>query len=184
MEKLKENSEINVENLENQNKPKLLYRLDKRKSLYVAFDLMIYLLLAWIPIIFSIPNFVLDISILSIILNIVCVYISLIILQILYSIIFFDYFEIYENKMIYKDILGFKITLQAKQIDRFFSYGYCGVTEVVAIFRKRIFKILPTIILHSLTTKQENEIRNNLVHLSIKNFNKKDKKWKKLQLTA
>ncbi|MDA3077349.1 hypothetical protein OFO07_00205 [Campylobacter sp. JMF_06 NA1] len=167
-----------MENLENKNEPKLLYRLDKRNPLYVAFDLFIYLLICWIPIIFAIPNFVLGISIFSIILNIVCVYISLIILQILYSIIFFDYFEIYEDKMIYMDILGFKITLQAKQIDRFFSYGYCGVTEVVAVFKKRIFKILPTIILHSLTPKQESEIRNNLVYLSIKNFNTKDKKWK------
>ena len=57
MEKLKENSENDQNldkntNLENQNKPKLLYRLDKRNPFYVAFDLIVYLLIAWIPIIF------------------------------------------------------------------------------------------------------------------------------------
>ena len=88
----------------------------------------------------------------------------------------FDYFEIYEDKMVYKDIFGFKIILHAKQIDRFFSYGYCGVTELMAIFRKRRFKISPTILILSLTSEQENEIRKNLAYLNIKNFNKKDKK--------
>ena len=103
-----------------------------------------------------------------------CVYISFIVLQILYSIIFFDYFEIYEDKMVYKNIFGFKIILHAKQIDRFFSYGYCGVAELMAIFRKRRFKISPTILILSLTSEQENEIRKNLANLNIKNFNKKD----------
>ncbi|WP_298703322.1 hypothetical protein [uncultured Campylobacter sp.] len=51
MEKLKENSENNQNldkntNLENQNEPKLLYRLDKRNPFYVAFDLIVYLLIA------------------------------------------------------------------------------------------------------------------------------------------
>ena len=181
MEKLKENSENNQNldkntNLENQNEPKLLYRLDKRNPFYMVFDLIVYLLIAWIPIIFAIPNFVFDIGIFSLILNTFCVYISFIVLQILYSIIFFDYFEIYEDKMVYKDIFGFKIILHAKQIDRFFSYGYCGVTELMAIFRNRRFKISPTILILSLTSEQENEIRKNLAYLNIKNFNKKDKK--------
>ena len=142
----------------------------------MVFDLIVYLLIAWIPIIFAIPNFVFDIGIFSLILNTFCAYISFIVLQILYSIIFFDYFEIYEDKMVYKDIFGFKIMLHAKQIDRFFSYRYCGVTELMAIFRKRRFKISPTILILSLTSKQENEIRKNLAYLNIKNFNKKDKK--------
>ena len=179
MEKLKENSENNQNldkntNLENQNEPKLLYRLDKRNPFYMVFDLIVYLLIAWIPIIFAIPNFVFDIGIFSLILNMFCAYISFIVLQILYSIIFFDYFEIYEDKMVYKDIFGFKIILHAKQIDRFFLYGYCGVTELMAIFRKRRFKIFPTILILSLTSEQENEIRKNLAYLNIKDFNKKD----------
>lgn len=47
----------------------------------------------------------------------------------------------------------------------------------MAIFRKRRFKISPTILILSLTFEQENEIRKNLAYLNIKNFNKKDKKW-------
>ena len=90
MEKLKGNSEFDIKNLENKNEPKLLYRLDKRKPLCVAFDLFIYLLICCMPIIFAIPNFVLDISIFSIILNIVCVYISLLVLKILYSVIYYQ----------------------------------------------------------------------------------------------
>ena len=93
MEKLKENSENNQNldkntNLENQNEPKLLYRLDKRNPFYMVFDLIVYLLIAWIPIIFAIPNFVFDIGIFSLILNTFCAYISFIVLQILFDNLF------------------------------------------------------------------------------------------------
>ncbi len=172
MEKLKGNSEFDIKNLENKNEPKLLYRLDKRKPLCVAFDLFIYLLICCMPIIFAIPNFVLDISIFSIILNIVCVYISLLVLKILYSVIFFDYVEIYEDKIIYKDIIGLKSILTSRQIDRIVSNMYCGVTGLVIIFKSGKFSIVSTITISSLTAEQLNKIQSN-INLIISKFSNK-----------
>ena len=44
-------------------------------------------------------------------------------LQILYSVLFFDYFEIYEDKIIYKDIFGFKCILNSKELCGYNSHS-------------------------------------------------------------
>ena len=89
MEKLKENSENNQNldentNLENQNEPKLLYRLNKRKPLCVTINLFLCLSVFWIPLLFIIAYKIHFISLIAL-------YSEIFTLQILYSVLFFDY---------------------------------------------------------------------------------------------
>uniref|UniRef100_UPI00261C9BBA hypothetical protein n=1 Tax=uncultured Campylobacter sp. TaxID=218934 RepID=UPI00261C9BBA len=134
MEKLKENSENNQNldentNLENQNEPKLLYRLDKRKPLCVAINLFLCLSVFWIPLLFIIAYKIHFISLIAL-------WFEIFILQILYSVLFFDYVEIYENKIVYADIFGLKYILNNNELHWYGAHSRLS-PETVFIAKKR-----------------------------------------------
>ena len=170
MEKLKENSENNQNldentNLENQNEPKLLYRLNKRKPLCVTINLFLCLSVFWIPLLFIIAYKIHFISLIAL-------YSEIFTLQILYSVLFFDYVEIYGNKIVYADIFGLKYILNNNELH---WYGACSrlSPETVFIAKKRkikVFMIFPFIIISSLTFKQCNELMGNIMKFELKKF--------------
>ena len=170
MEKLKENSENNQNldentNLENQNEPKLLYRLDKRKPLCVAINLFLCLSVFWIPLLFIIAYKIHFISLIAL-------WFEIFILQILYSVLFFDYVEIYENKIVYADIFGLKYILNNNELHWYGAHSRLS-PETVFIAKKRkikVFMIFPFIIISSLTFKQYNELMGNIMKFELKKF--------------
>ena len=164
MEKLKEN-------LENQNGPKLLYRLDKRKPLYILFEFVFFAIFLFVMILMSF------VSLFSLV-------VVFIILHYMYYLLLFDYIEIYENKIIYKNLLGIKQIILANDLLK--SFNSSVVTDTIMIFKSGKFynKFIPYIIVSSLSTKQSVELEKNIFTIEIHNLNKKDKQWKKLQLTA
>jgi hypothetical protein len=165
LERLKENLEFDIANSENKNESKLLYRLDKREPLCVAIDLFLCLSVFWIPLLFIIAYKIHFISLIAL-------WFEIFILQILYSVLFFDYVEIYENKIVYADIFGLKYILNNNELHWYGAYSRLS-PETVFIDKKRkikVFMIFPFIIISSLTFEQHNELMSNIMKFELKKF--------------
>ena len=150
-----------MENLENKNEPKLLYRLDKRKPLYILFEFVFFAIFLFIMILMSF------VSLLSLI-------VVFMILHYMYYLLLFDYIEIYENKIIYKNLLGMKQIISANNFLK--SFNSSMVTDTIMIFKSGKFynKFIPYIIVPSLSTGQSADLVKNIFMIEIHNLNKKD----------